>query len=57
MKKANLKTESYIILDNNKTIKTSKKYLDTDKQKIIKNISQTLSNYCTSHPNEINSLQ
>ncbi|MBQ2671734.1 MAG: hypothetical protein IJG00_02880 [Clostridia bacterium] len=57
MKKANLKSESYIILNNNETIKTSKKCLALHKQKIIENISQTLSNYYTSHPDEINNLK
>lgn len=57
VKKANLKSESYIILNNNETIKTSKKCLALHKQKIIENISQTLSNYYTSHPDEINNLK
>lgn len=57
MKKANLKLESYIILNNKETLKTSEKHLDTNKQKIIESISQTLSNYYTSHPDEINNLK
>lgn len=57
MKKNDLKAESYIILNNKETLKTSEKHLDTNKQKIIESISQTLSNYYTSHPDEINNLK
>lgn len=54
MKKPDLKAESYIILNGKEK---SLKYLDTSKQKILEKISQILSNYYTSHPDEINNLK
>lgn len=53
MKKSNLKAESYITLENEKTIKYSSFY----KQIILKNISKALSNYYSNHPDEINNLK
>ncbi|MBQ6143456.1 MAG: hypothetical protein IJI84_03085 [Clostridia bacterium] len=57
MKKNDLKAESYIILNSKKTLKVSSKNFDSNKQKILESISQTLSNYYTSHPDEINNLK
>ncbi|MBR0423447.1 MAG: hypothetical protein IJJ04_02260 [Clostridia bacterium] len=58
MKKSNLKAKSYIILENKKTIKNHLKYLNSAyKQKILKNISQTLSNYYSSYPDETGDLK
>ncbi len=57
MKKSNLKSESFIILENKKIIKSNPQYLNTYKQKICENISQILSNYYSSYPDEINNLK
>lgn len=57
MKKSNLKSESFIILKNKKIIKNNPQYLNPYKQKICKNISQILSNYYSSYPDEINNLK